>query len=220
MKTKLIGVTARVLYEDNVRKQFVNERYLRRLIERGFNTIMLTLDNPQLEEVLDLCDGFLITGGSDIDPHYFGEENNGESKSVDIHLDELDRQVVEYAVKKHKPLIGVCRGHQAINVFLGGSLYQDIGKSHENTTHQVKATKNRLINFPEEFTANSYHHQALKKIADGLEVIALSVSDEIVEAVVHKELPIMSTQWHPEMLPDDPNSILFFDTFRDLVNKQ
>lgn len=219
MKTKLIGVTARILYEDNVRKQFVNERYLTRLIERGFNTIMLTLDNPNIEEILDLCDGFLITGGSDIDPKNFGEENLGESKNCDLHLDELDRVVVEYAAKNKKPLLGICRGHQAINVFLGGSLYQDIGNNHNSTKHQVTATKNHLINFPQNFTTNSYHHQALKKVPDSLEIVALSDDDKVIEAIVHKELPIMATQWHPEMTPNDPISILIFDTFKDLVNK-
>lgn len=219
MKTKLIGVTARILYEDNVRKQFVNERYLTNLISRGFNTIMLTLDNPNLEEVLDLCDGFLVTGGSDIEPKYFNEENKGESKNCDLHLDELDRAVVLYAAKTKKPLIGICRGHQAINVFLGGSLYQDIGTSHNSTTHIVKTTKNRLFNFPEEMTTNSYHHQAIKQVAPGLEVIALSNNDEIIEAVIHQELPIIAFQWHPEMTPTNPISILIFDTFRDLVNQ-
>ena len=220
MKTKLIGVTARVLYEDNVRKQFVNERYLTTLINRGFNTIMLTLDNPNIEAVLSLCDGFLITGGSDIDPKYFNEENLGESKNCDIHLDELDKAVILYAAKHKKPLIGICRGHQAINVFLGGSLYQDIGNNHTSTKHQVTATKNHLLALPEEFTTNSYHHQALKQVAEGLEVIALSKDDKVIEAIVHKELPIIATQWHPEMMPDDPISVLFFDTFRDLVNNQ
>lgn len=220
MKTKIIGVTARILYENDVRKQFVNERYLTALINRGFNTLMLTLDNPNIDEILELCDGFLITGGSDIDPQYFNEENLGESKNCDIHLDELDKAVVLYATDHKLPLIGICRGHQAINVFLGGSLYQDIGNSHSSTKHQVKAIKNDLIAFPKEFKTNSYHHQSLKQVANGLEVVALSNEDEVIEAIIHKKLPIMATQWHPEMMQDDAISILFFDTFRDLVNKE
>ncbi len=213
MKTKLIGVTSRVLYEDNVRKQFVNERYLKALIARGFNTIMLTLDNPNNEEILDLCDGFLITGGSDIEPFHFNEENKGESKSCDPHLDALDKAVVDYAKKTKKPLLGICRGHQAINVFLGGSLHQDIGNSHTSTRHIVTSTKNAVLDFPKEFETNSYHHQALKDLADGIEVIATSKDDNIIEAIIHKELPIIGLQWHPEMIQDDPNSKLIFDKF-------
>lgn len=213
MKTKLIGVTSRVLYEDNVRKQFVNERYLKALIARGFNTIMLTLDNPNIEEILELCDGFLITGGSDIEPHHFNEENKGESLNCDPHLDTLDKNVVEYAKKTKKPLLGICRGHQAINIFLGGSLYQDIGNSHTNTRHFVKSVKNSVLDFPLELETNSYHHQALKDVAEGLEVIARSNDDNIIEAIVHKELPIIGLQWHPEMMQDNQNSILIFDKF-------
>jgi putative glutamine amidotransferase len=217
MKTKLIGVTSRVLYEDKVRKQFVNERYLTALIKRGFNTIMLTLDNPNIEDILALCDGFVITGGHDIDPHYFGEDNHGESKECDPHLDELDKVVVLYALKHKLPLLGICRGHQAINIFLGGSLYQDIGNSHTSTKHLVTSTKNRMFDFPVEFETNSYHHQALKKTANDLEIIAVS-KDNIIEAVIHKTLPIMAFQWHPEMVQDTTISQQIFDKFRDLVN--
>ncbi|HQC74683.1 MAG TPA: gamma-glutamyl-gamma-aminobutyrate hydrolase family protein, partial [Bacilli bacterium] len=68
---KLIGITPRVLTEEGVQKQFVNTRYLRPLQKRHLNTIMLTMDNPDLEAILALCDGFLITGGADIDPKYY-----------------------------------------------------------------------------------------------------------------------------------------------------
>lgn len=213
MKTKIIGVTARVLYEDNVRKQFVNERYLKALIERGFNTLMLTLDNPHIEEILSLCDGFLITGGYDIDPVFFNEENKGESKNCDPHLDALDREVISYA-KEHKlPLLGICRGHQAINVFLGGSLFQDIGNSHSGVTHLVSSYPNDVLPFSNEFETNSYHHQAIKDLASDLKVIAKAKNDGVIEAVIHEELPIIGIQWHPEMCQDKESSKLIFDTF-------
>jgi putative glutamine amidotransferase len=217
MPTKLIGITARVLTEDSVRKQFVNERYLVPLHERGFNTIMLTLDNPRLEQILPLCDGFLVTGGWDIDPKYFNETNNGESKGCDPSLDELDRMVVEYAASHSKPMLGVCRGHQAINVFLGGSLHQDIGQSHSGVHHHVHSLPNRLLDFPPMFETNSWHHQAVKKTAPDLEVVAVS-DDNMVEAFIHAYLPIIGIQWHPEMMPKDPQSILIFDTFAKLFN--
>ena len=89
---------------------------------------MLTLENENIESLLEKCDGFLITGGDDIDPVNFGEVNTGESKDVMKELDDLDKIVVEYALKSKKPLLGICRGHQSINVFCWWSLYQDIGK--------------------------------------------------------------------------------------------
>ncbi|HPT89126.1 MAG TPA: type 1 glutamine amidotransferase [Bacilli bacterium] len=219
MRPKLIGVTARFITENNVLKEFVNHRYLTPLHKRGFNTIMLTTNNPNLETILELCDGFLITGGADINPKYFNEENAGLSKNVSDELDELDRQVVLHAKKYKKPLLGICRGHQAINVFLGGSLYQDIGPTHDQEPryHKVKTTKNRLLDFPEEILVNSYHHQAIKDVAPDMDVIAIH-DDNTIEAIIHKTLPIFSVQWHPEINPDSRESEIIFDTFANLFN--
>ena len=68
---------------------------------------MLTLNNPKLDEVLALCDGFLITGGADINPEYFGEDNLGLSKEVIADLDTTDKQIVDFAVKHKKPVLGI-----------------------------------------------------------------------------------------------------------------
>ncbi|HHU55788.1 MAG TPA: type 1 glutamine amidotransferase [Acholeplasmataceae bacterium] len=216
MHTKLIGVTSRVSSANDNRTQFINERYLTPIIKKGFNTIILSLDNPNLEEILELCDGFVVAGGSDINPIYYQQVNNGESKDVDESIDKLDQAVVLHAVKNKKPLLGICRGHQAINVFLGGTLKQDIGTSHQNTTHDVNSSLNRYLKFPERFKTNSYHHQIIEKIADDLEIIAIS-DDGIIEAFIHKVLPIISFQWHPEKDIQDENNQLIFDKFAELV---
>ncbi len=213
MKHKLIGVTARFLTHEGTEREFVNRNYIDALLRYNCNTILLMCDNPNLEEVLDLCDGFLVTGGSDIDPKFFGEVNNGESEEVMEELDILDKQVIEYAVKTKKPLLGICRGHQSINVFLGGSLNQDIGKSHSDIKngHVITSIKNDVLNFDPVFEANSYHHQTLKKVAPGLKVICMK--DDVVEAVVHESLPIIGVQWHPERLMDSKESKMIFDKF-------
>ena len=219
MKTKLIGVTPRVNYsESNVRREFLNERYLYPLQKMGFNTIMLTLDNPNNEEILKLCDAFVITGGTDIHPKYFHEENNGESKGIEEAMDSLDKVVVEFARDNKIPTLGICRGIQAINVFLGGSLFQDIGTSHQDTKHLVRTVPNRFFNFPETMTVNSFHHQALNKVAPGLKVIA-TAEDNIIEAVIHNELPIIAFQWHPEVSQNEKLSQYIFRTFGDIINK-
>ncbi len=211
MRTKLIGVTPRVLYEDKVRKQFVNERYIVQLHKRGFNTILLTLDNPNISDVLSLCDGFLLTGGWDFDPKHYNEINSGLSQGIDHAIDTIDQQVVAYASKHKLPMLGICRGHQAINVFMGGSLYQDI-KNHSGLTHKVKSIKNSVLALPDEFETNSWHHQAIKKTADGFKVIAVH-EDNTIEAMIHTSLPIISVQWHPEIMPDDPQTKIIFDSF-------
>lgn len=217
---KLIGITPRILVEDGVEKQFVNTRYVKQLTDRGLNVIMILTNNPYPEEILNMCDGFLITGGNDIEPSYFGETNEGLSKKVIPSLDELDKLIVEHAAKTGKPLLGICRGHQAINVFLGGSLHQHIGDEHEKVKvdHFATMLKNKLLNFKEKININSYHHQAVNVLAPGLEVIGTH-DDGTIEAFIHQTLPIIGVQWHPEILANSDETKMIFDTFKNLVEK-
>lgn len=216
---KLIGVTPRLLVEDGVQKQFVNNTYVSALLNYDVNVIMLTLDNPCVEDILSLCDGFVITGGSDLDPKYYGETNEGLSKGVDERLDILDKKVVEYA-KEHKvPMLGICRGHQSINTFLGGSLFQHIDNHTSiKANHEVQTLPNRLLAFDKDILTNSYHHQAVKKLAPGLVEVAKH-GDGTNEAFIHEELPVIGIQWHPEKDPEWKESKLIFDKFIELVNE-
>ena len=217
---KLIGVSPRLLTEEGTEKEFANRNYLDQLLKYNCNVIMLTLNNPKLEEVLALCDGFLITGGADINPQYFGEENLGLSKEVIADLDTVDKQIIDFAVKNKKPVLGICRGHQALNVFMGGTLYQDIGDDHRRIlqNHEVKTIPNEVLNFDEEILVNSYHHQAVNKPAPGMQVIAYH-ADGTAEAIVHESLPFIGIQWHPERLPEAKSTKVIFDKFFEFVNK-
>lgn len=217
---KLIGITSRIMTEKSVEKQFVNTRYAKQLTDRGLNVILLLANNPDIEEILPLCDGFLITGGTDLDPNYFNEENEGLSEGIKPELDLLDKAVVEHAVKTKKPILGICRGHQSINVFLGGSLHQHIGDDHTDIPngHVVKVLPNKHINFKETIEVNSYHHQAVKKPAEGLDVIAYA-EDNTIEAYVHQSLPIIGVQWHPEILANSEETKLIFDLFHSYFKK-
>lgn len=219
---KLVGLSSRLLTEDSVEKQFVNTRYLTPLIKRDLNTIMLTLENPYPEEILKLCDAFLITGGTDIDPTHYNEQNNGLSKGIDLRLDKLDELIVKHAYKYKKPLLGICRGHQSINVFLGGSLFQDLDNlnpEHKSIkeNHPVNVVKNPYINLENTLKVNSYHHQAIKTLADGLLSIG-SHNDSTIEIVFHESLPIFAVQWHPEINSESEVSKVIFDKFAELIN--
>jgi putative glutamine amidotransferase len=215
---KLVCITPRIIYEHGVQKQFVNTRYVDRLTERGLNTLMLTLENPNQKDIFDLCDAFLVTGGWDINPICYGETNE-EGLSKDIHdaLDQIDKEVILYAIDVKKPLLGICRGHQSLNVFLGGTLYQNM-EGHESSkdSHLLLVKKDKRISLDSKITVNSYHHQAIKDLAKSLDVLATH-EDGTIEMVYHKELPIFSVQWHPEMTPDDPISKIVFDTFVHLI---
>jgi putative glutamine amidotransferase len=217
----LIGMTPRILVEDGIEKQFVNTRYVDRLTPRKLNTVMLTLGNEDEEKLFALCDGFLITGGTDVDPKHYGETNIGLSKAVINRLDEFDRKIIHYAIKHHKPLLGICRGLQSLNVFLGGSLHQDLGDKNDMhnrmpSGHLVHTIPHPLFPFEHHIHVNSYHHQAIKELAPGLKVIATH-EDGTIEMVIHESLPIFAVQWHPEITPDSPISKIIFDRFAEMI---
>lgn len=214
MKKKIIGVTPRVCTEDGSTRHNVQDTYIAAMNALDFIPIILPMDNEDIKDVLNICDGFLVIGGWDITPSYFGQEDQG-SKGCDQRLDKIDKMVVEYAYKTKKPMLGICRGHQSINVFLGGTLIQDIGDAHRSTRHDVETFENHMINFPKTINVNSYHHQVLDKLAPGFIEICRS-KEGYNEAIIHESLPIMAFQWHPEKTPDDEVSKLIFKTFKGL----
>ena len=105
-------------------------------------------------------------------------------------MDQLDKKIIEYCINKNKPLLGICRGIQSINVFLGGTLKQNI-LYHNDENHFIKF-KNKYI------LVNSFHHQSIDKLAPNLLVVAKSLDDEI-EIIKHKFLKIIGLQFHPEL---------------------
>lgn len=220
--SKLICFSPRLLTEQHVEKQFVNTRYVDRMTERGFNTLLLTLNNPQNEEIFQLCDGFIITGGDDIDPSSYGESNQGLSINTHRHMDNFDLEIINYAITSHKPLLGICRGQQILNVALGGTLHQDLGQLNANhhevqTSHVINMKQHPLFPWGSQVNVNSYHHQAINDLSNDLEVLG-EHDDGTIEMVIHKEYPIFAVQWHPEITPDSPYSKMVFDAFTNLVN--
>jgi putative glutamine amidotransferase len=132
---------------------------------------------------------------------------------IEAQIDRLDLDVIEIAQEKKIPIFGICRGLQIINVALGGSLIQDIPKdildhniSFKNKTkdrgHFVSIVKESKLHslFKEEIEVNSYHHQAIDRLADGLTICAVS-SDGIIEAIEGEN--ILAVQWHPERMTQD-----------------
>lgn len=221
--SKLIGITPRLLTESGVEKQFINTRYIKHLTQRGFNTIQINLENPDNESIFELCDGFLITGGTDVDPVHFNETNEGLSKNVDSRLDLIDEQMTKYAIKSKKPLLGICRGLQTINVFSGGSLHQDLDDlnvAHNSVkdNHEVIIEKHPLFDFEGSIMVNSYHHQAIKDVAPSFDVVGRHI-DGTIEMIVHKTLPIFAVQWHPEIDSELQYSNNIFDVFAKLINE-
>ena len=180
------------------------------------NTIILDAYSiSNTDSILALADGIILTGGEDINPLLYNDTLNlkvcGE---IDYIRDILEKSLFDYAFKNKIPLVGICRGMQMINVASGGSLYGDIPSEigteviHRNNgevTHEIVVNKACPHIFPEAqdtFTVNSWHHQGLKDIAEGIHVVAKSF-DGLPEAIYVNETlhPFMiAVQFHPERL--------------------
>ena len=141
------------------------------------------------------CSALILVGGGDVDPSFYGEENTA-SRGIDIDYDRACFSVLDAFSKVKKPVLGVCRGHQLINVFFGGSLYQDIPGHGRKDTDPHKAL---LLKENSELMVNSTHHQAVKKPGAGFEIMA-KAPDGTVECIYNAERRILGVQWHPERL--------------------
>lgn len=160
----------------------------------------------ELSEI-NYCDCLILPGGGDITPAFFGEQDRG-SRNIDTELDILQLQALELCVKNRIPVLGICKGIQIINVGLGGTLYQNMPTAERHRYdgcdkyHDSIAKKDSWIYklYGERFTVNSAHHQAIKKLGDELAAVQYCPEDDCIEAIVHKELPILGVQWHPERI--------------------
>ncbi len=184
------------------------------------------------EEMADLCDGLLLSGGADIDPELYGEEPLNDSVKPLPERTAFEKPLFEAFLKRGKPILGICRGSQLINVCMGGTLWQDLlaqhGWVHMNgeIRHNVYAEEGSVLYklFGKQFKSNSTHHQAVRELAPGFHVTARSI-EGIIEAYEHDTLPILATQFHPERLTgitwDDrtPDYKPYFEYFVNLVKE-
>ena len=158
-------------------------------------------------------DGLILPGGCDVNPACYHEQNAG-CGILDDDLDALQFTAIDRFVKAGKPVFGICRGHQIINVYFGGSLFQDIKTAFRHAKHSIREPDKIHASmtvpgswiaelYGDAFIHNSAHHQAVNHIGEGLVPDAWCPEDDIVEAMHHKTLPVFSVQWHPERLALD-----------------
>lgn len=149
------------------------------------------------------CDALLLPGGGDMDPRQYGQNNQGSSH-LDADRDKKELELLGLFVRQRKPVLGICRGLQVINVFFGGTLIQDLeghcavaGTDRYHRTCIADAQLEWL--FGAEMIVNSAHHQGVDRIGAGLTAIQWA-PDGVIEAIRHKSLPVWAVQWHPERL--------------------
>ena len=157
------------------------------------------------------CDGLLLCGGADVDPAYFHQENHG-SMGIDPKRDEAEFALIQAFLSAKKPILGICRGLQIINVALGGSLIQNLPPhlrevhtpapgSDSDKIHPVRAEADSFFGrtYGPRFAVNSSHHQAIDLLGEGLRPTLWGEGD-VIEGLEHASLPIFCVQFHPERM--------------------
>ncbi|MBQ2668486.1 MAG: gamma-glutamyl-gamma-aminobutyrate hydrolase family protein [Clostridia bacterium] len=199
--------------------EFVN--YVNALTACGAEPV-LSMDLSLADE----CDGLLVPGGADVNPVLYGQENTA-SYGIDDDKDRDEIFLVRKFVSENKPVLGICRGHQVINVALGGDMIQNVpdaphhvslGERGDNI-HEARALHPFIRDlYGEDFVINSSHHQAVDRLADGL--LPTCVSDDgILEGFVHENGRVIGVQFHPERIgfahrrPDTVNGEAIFHAF-------
>lgn len=227
----IIGVVPR--YDFEWTGLAIGDDYLSGLAESGAVPVVLpaTSDPEHIKRIVAACDGFLIPGGQDIDPGRYGAARKPHTHRSATARDAMEQVLVPAAIAAGKPLLGICRGMQSLNVALGGTLHQDIqanvspdalphvqGRPFDLPAHMVDVVEGtRLSSIVEapRLGVNTIHHQSVAKLGEGLVVSAVSTDDGIVEGI---ELPgdnfVVGVQWHPEhMWRTRPHSKRLFHAF-------
>ncbi len=213
----LIGLTHSIQLDE--KRLYMPASYANAIRQAGGTPIILpiTRDEEDIARYAALVDGVVFSGGDDMNPEAYGEEQIWACGDVSPLRDEFEIKLVRLLLEKHpsKPVLGVCRGAQVLNVALGGALYQDLKSQYPGcichqqhqasayTAHRVEikaGTKLHEIVGDKQVAVNSFHHQAVKRLADGL-ILNAAASDGVVEGF---ELPthpyFVAVQWHPELL--------------------
>lgn len=162
-------------------------------------------------EEASLSSHLLLPGGGDITPAFFGQTDHG-SNNIDTELDILQLQALEFFLRQKKPVLGICKGLQLINVCLGGTIIQhiDTAEAHRwkgsDQTHYVYHSGLSRTDFFYQLyglsaQVNSAHHQAIDKLGEDLHPVCRA-KDNIIEGIMHTSLPVIAVQWHPERIPD------------------
>ncbi len=221
MRAEMIraGITTYVEKHGRLMENMLGHDYIRAVINNGALPILIpfTQDKKLLLQYIDSIDLLLLPGGDDIDPALYNEKNNGLSLNVSTERDLMEFYLLEKAFEKKIPVLGICRGCQVINVFMGGTLYQDLEAEnigfidHVNSSretgllsHDVNIEKGSFLYSmynSVKIQVNSRHHQAVKKAPHGLTVSAFS-DDGIIEGIESKSMKVLGVQWHPENLID------------------
>jgi len=199
--------------------------YRRAVEAAGADPVEVAPTEPQLPDV----DGLLLPGGWDVDPELYGEPKDAKLGPIDRELDDAELRMFEQARSRELPVLGICRGQQVINVAMGGTLVQHLddhdvrghGRSHlAHSIHVDPGSELAQAAGEHQIRVNSFHHQAVKRLASGLHESARG-DDGTVEGVESDDGLIVAVQCHPEELTTDlPWARRLFERFVARARKE
>ena len=213
----IIGLSP--LYDAEKRGLWMRPGYLDVLYACGAIPLVLPFDSDavDVEQMLSICDGLILTGGADVNPRLYGEEPIEQCGELQPIRDELEYRLLDKALEEDMPLLGICRGSQILNVYLGGTLYQDLSTQlpgtfnhameppFESLCHKVTLEKGEPLHEfmgEDELPVNSVHHQAIRRVAPELVPLARSFDGVVEGTWMPGKRFVWGVQWHPEWLWD------------------
>ena len=224
----IIGLSCSYEKDDQNHRIFLNHDYLHAIRHFGGIPVVLPSEGEayELEYLVSQCDGILFTGGMDIEPSLFGEEKWNDTVQTTPDRDRSESLIFRLAEERDLPILGICRGIQMMNVYYGGTLYQDIptqapsdvahsmAPPHHRTCHSCiiePGTPLHALTGQDVIQVNSHHHQAVKDVAPGFAVMG-RCADGIIEAIWNPGKKFCwAVQWHPEQIWDiEGNNALLF----------
>jgi len=209
----VIGVTALIDYQKE--SYWMLPGYFKGLEMQGALPIMLPLigDRHDVAHLLTKVDAVLFTGGQDVGPFMYGEDESEQLGETSLERDTLETILLQEALERDMPILGICRGIQLMNAALGGTLYQDIPTQlpsdivhdqkapYDAPSHSVKIVNGTLLHDiigKDEIMVNSLHHQGVKRLSPHMEKMAVAPDGLIEAANIKGQKFALSVQWHPE----------------------
>lgn len=208
-----LRIIAPIRTRDNGKDMHIYHNYYKMLKEFDMELILATPGSFETyNKLADICDGLFLPGGDDVDPKFYNQKKHSSTVIEPAPFEQMEFALLTIFTKQKKPILGVCRGIQTINVFFNGTLIQDIPSmrpaclSHQQSktetyAHKVTIQSETLLGkyVDQTIHVNSYHHQNIDTVAPGFIVSAIS-EDGLVEGIEKDN--IIAVQWHPEKVDD------------------